>query len=97
MVAAPEFSLHAQAQFVPALAALHNFISVHDPNDMEDHTWSKVQRQSPPIQPEHLGGSISRAEQERANTWRDKIAEAMLAQYVEYRGRSRRVEKINKN
>jgi hypothetical protein len=84
MVVAPEFSLHAQAQFVPALAALHNFISVHDPDDMEDHTWSEVQRQSPPIQPEHLGGSISRAEQERANTRRDKIAEAMWAQYVEY-------------
>jgi hypothetical protein len=43
-----------------------------------------MQRQSPPIQPEHLGRSISRAEQEWANAQRDKIA---WAQYVEYQNR----------
>jgi hypothetical protein len=83
MVAAPEFSLHAQAQFVPAI----NFIRIHDPDDMRDDAWSDVERQSPPILPEHLGGNISRVEQEWASARRDEIVEAMWAQYVEYQSR----------
>jgi hypothetical protein len=84
MVAAPEYSLHVQAMFVPAMGALHSFIRIYDPDDMDDDVSNEVERRSPPVQPGDLGGNISRAEQTRASTRRDEIAKAMWAQYVEY-------------
>jgi hypothetical protein len=42
---APEYPLAAQAQLVPALAVLHNFIWVHDPTDLpkDDDGQERVQ------------------------------------------------------
>ena len=36
MVAAPEYSSEVQAKVIPALCALHNFIRIHDPDDLDD-------------------------------------------------------------
>ena len=33
LASAPEYSLKMQARFIPALAAVHNFIQIHEPSD----------------------------------------------------------------
>jgi hypothetical protein len=36
LLLAPEYSLRIQAQLIPALTVLHNFIRIHDPSDLPD-------------------------------------------------------------
>lgn len=85
MVAAPEYPLKTQAKFPPAMAAIHNFIRLHDPDSVDRDAEIEVERQPPHHQPGDLGtGSISRRERERATAKRDNIAKAMWAQYVAY-------------
>jgi hypothetical protein len=85
MVAAPEYVLETQAKFPPALAAIHNFIRVHDPHDV-----SKEAEKEAAMRPWHHqlgdlgGGSISWRESQRASKRRDDIANAMWRQYVAY-------------
>ena len=59
MAAAPEYLVHVQAKFVSDMAALHNFICIHDPDDMEDDKRGEVERQLLLIQLEDFGGNIS--------------------------------------
>ena len=33
---APEYSLHVQAQLIPALAVMHNFIWTYNPSDLPE-------------------------------------------------------------
>ena len=86
MVAAPEYSLKTQAKFPPALAAIHNFIRIHDPDDI---TYREAEKEAsrclPRIQPGDLGRGISQGERGRATKRRDDIANRMWAQYVAYR------------
>ncbi len=84
LVAAPEYSLKTQAQMIPALCALHNFIRIHDaddippPNDFHDHFHHNTRNNHR----EELGGQITSAEKQRAITQRDTIAMAMWEQYI---------------
>ncbi|KAL0954111.1 hypothetical protein HGRIS_005257 [Hohenbuehelia grisea] len=44
MTAAPEYSIATQAMIPCALAALHNFITIHDPDDFADEGLLDGQR-----------------------------------------------------
>ena len=92
LLLAQEYSFATQAQIVPALAALHNFILIHDPSDISedrldtepepntdrDDTWSRNQ------------GAVSQEERTRAAERRERIALAMWEDYIARRSRRRR-------
>jgi len=80
MVATPEYSPEVQAKVVPALCALHNFIRVHDPDDLDDQ--EEVGRQPPVPSMADLGSRVNRAERDRAIAKREQIAHDMWDDYV---------------
>lgn len=84
MVIAPEYSLQKQARLVHALCVLHNFIRVHDPDDLDTTIEEELTRIPEPPEQGDFGGSISAAEKEAATSRRDNIAKQMWADYVEY-------------
>ncbi|GLB43967.1 putative nuclease activity [Lyophyllum shimeji] len=83
--AAPEYSIHTQSQIILATCALHNFIRIYDPDDLETGAQSileaEVHRQVPLQGPEYFGHHVSQAESNRATSFRDNVAKAMWAQY----------------
>jgi len=86
MVAAPEYSLQTQAKILLAIAALHNFIQLFDPDDEAemdgDYDACKIDdTDTQPINPDHLSSYILPAEKERANMMRDIIARAIWNNY----------------
>jgi hypothetical protein len=91
MAAAAEYGLRTQAKIPAAIAALHNFVHVHDPDDLameegdngDDLDDGIGNGEEIPITPENLGGYISQAEKDRAGAKRDEIAKAMWEDYVE--------------
>ncbi|KAJ7194981.1 hypothetical protein GGX14DRAFT_377535, partial [Mycena pura] len=95
MNVAPEYSVETQAKIPCALAALHNFIRLHDPDDYADdgpghggprnptftlHDMDGDERHQFPE--EELGRFVNQAEKQRARLFRDNIAREMWAQYV---------------
>jgi hypothetical protein len=95
MNVAPEYSIETQAKIPCALAALHNFIRLHDPDDYADdgpghggprnlmftlHEIDGDERRTFPE--EELGRYVSQAEKQRATEFRDNIAREMWEQYV---------------
>lgn len=83
MVAAPEYSPDTQAKVVLALCALHNFIRVHDPDDLDDQDWQEENERRPPMpSTADLGGRVNQAERDRATAKREKIAGDMWDDYV---------------
>ena len=99
MSAAAEYSLSTQAKIPGAIAALHNFIHVHDPDDLahddgdnsddsETEDFEYFNTGDNPITPESLGGHISQAEKDRASAKRDEIAMAMWNDYEELQARN---------
>lgn len=89
---ANEFPIEAQGRIASAICVVHNFIRIHDPEDLpdpeeEDHSITSSTSNS------SLGGngSISLRERNEAGKRRDEIANAMWVQYQEYlRKRGRR-------
>lgn len=83
----PEFELGVQAKIPSALAALFNFVRVHDPAPADEDSRSALYasatnpEQTTPRNPAYLGGFISADESRRADARRDAIAEAMWDQY----------------
>ena len=83
-----------QAMFVPALAAVHNFVSVHDrdrddmhqmnsPTGSQQARSSSAGTQTEPciITEEELGFNVTAEEKRRANERRDRIAKQMWVDY----------------
>lgn len=75
-----EINMDYQAAIPAALAAIHNFIRIHDPDEIEGFAESDDQERG------FVGGDLASgqtrpAEKRRANTRRDKIAADMWAQY----------------
>jgi hypothetical protein len=78
----PSYDMDIQVEIMPALCAVHNFIRIHDPEDLEDmlvdlEVTSEV----------NTYGSLSlglpdRASREWANDRRDMIAREMWEDYV---------------
>jgi hypothetical protein len=89
MVASPEYNLCTQAKIPAALASLHNFICIHDPDDdahcEDDYADDKARpEQSEPqqnINIEKLGGYISNAEREEASARQDANEKAIWTDY----------------
>lgn len=86
MVAAPEYSSEVQAKIVHALCALHNFIRIHDPDDLDASTQEELARVPQDPIAADFGGTISAGEQRQATSRRDRIAMAMWEEYVAYLG-----------
>ena len=83
MVATPEYSPEVQAKVIPALCALHNFIRVHDPDDLDDQDWQQeVERQLPRPSAANLKNRVNRAERDHAILRQEKIAGDMWNDYV---------------
>jgi hypothetical protein len=81
-----------QTMLIPALGAIHNFISIHDPTDSfaQDSRNSNSQsasssrsREPQNVTPntEVLGSDITAEERRRAGARRDAIANAMWEDY----------------
>jgi len=89
MSAAAEYNLRTQAKIPCALAALHNYIRIHDPDDdatedfdfLDDSTTETNPYGNLHQESDDLGGHISNAEKQRASDRRDDIARAMWADY----------------
>jgi hypothetical protein len=97
---APEYPIDMQAMFVPALAAVHNFISVHDrdqdntyqtnsPTGSQQARSSTAGTRTEPciITEEELGFNVTAEEKKRAIERRDRIARQM---WVDYQAELRR-------
>jgi len=83
MVATPEYSPEVQAKVVLALCALHNFIRVHDPDDLDDRDWQEeIERRPPMPSTADLRSRVNQAERDRAIAKREKIAHEMWNDYV---------------
>ena len=80
----PRYNLDIVARLPPALAALHNFIRIHDPNEINDFL-----QEDPDLGPGFAGGLAdgfpNAAERQVANERRDEISQAMWIQYQGHR------------
>lgn len=88
MTAAPEYDLRTQSKITLALCVLHNFIRVHDPDDLseeetEEHE-EELKRRVPRRVPTDFCPHVPRTESQRATKKRDRIAKAMWEQYQSY-------------
>jgi hypothetical protein len=87
LVYPPQFDMEIQARLPPALAALHNFIRKHDPDDLADFDDVEdpqpgTRTAGPPAEEGQLAeGLPSAAERQQAHERRDKIAQEMWMQY----------------
>lgn len=87
LVHPPEYDLDVQARLPPALAALHNFIREHDPDDLAEYEGAEDPQPGVRQDPEgagELARGVPRApERNQAVRRRDQIAQAMWVQYQE--------------
>ena len=97
---APKYPMDMQAMFVPALGAVHNFVSVHDrdrynsyrpdpPTGSQEGGPSAAETipETGVITEEELGFNITAEERQRAIERRDQIARQM---WVDYQAELRR-------
>jgi hypothetical protein len=83
LVHPPEYSMSTQARIPPALCAVHNFIRVHDPTEIEEFVDEDVIDLDPGEARGDLAeGPADRAERQQATEDRDKIAAAMWGDYT---------------
>ena len=82
----PEYEMGIQALIPPALAALHNFIRIYDPQDIDMNADEPVdfQIEMGARDVGELGRAVTPAETTRANKRRAKIAREMWEQYQHY-------------
>ena len=77
----PEYDMSIQALIPPALAALHNFIRLFDPEEIHMYDEDELLDAHMGSHPESVGelgtGPVTPAETVRANKRRDKIAGEM--------------------
>jgi hypothetical protein len=76
----PRYNLDTVARLAPSLAALHNFIRICDPDEINEFLQGE-----PDLEPRNVGelagGFPNEAERQVANVRRDEIAQAMWIQY----------------
>ena len=76
-----EYDMAIQARIPPALCAVHNFIRIHDANEIDDFP-PDIQDQNPgEFYGELAAGPAVRAEKERSEIKQDNIAQAMWESY----------------
>jgi hypothetical protein len=85
---APEYDATIQARIPPALCALHNFIRLHDPDEISEYTDDVLEIQLLRNDDDDTGelavGPPTRQARTRANQRRDRIATEMWDSYQEY-------------
>jgi hypothetical protein len=83
LVVAPEYDLRTQAKMVPAICVLHNFIRIHDNDDLPEVHQVPGANHGVVVTGgvEGLGGDISSAERNQASELGDSIAKAMWDSY----------------
>jgi hypothetical protein len=74
----PKYSMCLQARIPPALGAIHNFIRIHDPDEINEIALEEFDGVGTC---ELAVGPASAAERARAMAKRDRIAEAMWLEY----------------
>jgi len=74
--------METQSRLVCALTITHNFIYIHDPEDLPE-----LLEQDEHIEEGGIQGGISKTEQSRASERRDRIAADMWAAYESHRAR----------
>ena len=81
LLLAPEYSLEVQARIPAALAALHNFISIHNPHDQPiSSTTSDTVRMYDYVDEDFMATG---AEADETDLRRDMIAQKMWEDYVQ--------------
>jgi len=85
LVHTPQFKMDIQTCLPPALAALHNFIRKHDPDDLND--IDNVEDPQPGMRTEgQLAEGVPRAaERQQAISRRSEIVQEMWLQYQNFR------------
>lgn len=80
-----EYLVYTQSKIPLALAALHNFIWLVDPEDDADIDGDNEAGETPsaaaPINLDHLGSHISQVEKDQASAMRHDIARVMWGDY----------------
>jgi hypothetical protein len=81
---APHYSMDVQARLAPALAAIHNFIRLYDPDEILD-LLAETEDTQPGARIQQMGdlalGPARAAEKALADGNRDRIAQMMWVQY----------------
>lgn len=78
----PRYNLDVLARFPAALAALHNFIRIYDPTEIQDFLDENVDQGTEDLDTGELAyGFPDSAEKEAARNHRDEIAQAMWNEY----------------
>lgn len=93
LVSTPEYSIDTQARLVQALAVVHNFIRVHDPDDnkykVNGADGGATEDSGPENNCDTAGvQNVTRGERSRAAQLRDNIAAEMWKDYEEYTRRN---------
>jgi len=78
----PSYDLQTQVEIMPALAALHNFIRIHDPEEIDDLLADSFQEPDLNSFGHLADGVTNSAIREAANVRRDLIAQQMWDDYV---------------
>lgn len=94
LIRPPQFALKIQAQIPPALAAVHNFLRKHDPEDIQLYlTNTKTDLDPNPGVMHDLNDfgvlstqAVTAAEKRHATAYRDTVAQNMWDQYQETLG-----------
>jgi hypothetical protein len=79
----PEYDMAIQARIPPALCAVHNFIHIHDEDEIHEFVPDLHDQNPGDFYGELAAGPAVRAEKERAEIRRDNIAQAMWESYQE--------------
>lgn len=82
-----QFDMDVQARIPPALAAIHNFIREHDPDEIREFADVTFDPNPGFVNHDHgtlANGRMTRADKERADVKRDEIAQGMWEQYQEF-------------
>ena len=80
LLLAPEYSLQVQARIPAALCAIHNFISIHDPD--EDTILTVDDNDNTPLDDDREPFAAAAAEIDTPSMKRDRIAQAMWDDYL---------------
>lgn len=86
----PEYDIEIQARVLPALAALHNFILMHDSQEWDETLATELEDPTPGTRTENndfgiLAGGVTTAhEKRRSEARRDGIAQGMWESYQDY-------------
>ena len=81
LIVAPEYDLTTQAKMVPAICVLHNFIRIHDVDDIPVIEGPQSRHRASALM--ELGGDILNAERNAASDLQESIAMAMWNSYMD--------------